>query len=47
VKTSSKTTVRRVRYWWQARPLAGLAVGWIAIALGGWRIYAALIGSHA
>jgi hypothetical protein len=47
VKTSSRTTVHRARYWWQARTMAGLTVGWIAIALGGWRICAALIGSHA
>jgi hypothetical protein len=41
VKASSRAAVGRIRYWWQARPMAGLLVGWIAIALIGWRVWAA------
>jgi hypothetical protein len=34
----------RVRYWWQARPMTGLLVGWAAIAIIGWRIWIGLHG---
>ncbi len=44
VRTSSETG--RIRYWWQARPMAGLLAGWIAIGLIGWRVWAALSGQH-
>lgn len=37
----------RIRYWWQARPMAGLTVGWITIALVGWRVWTAFNGHRA
>jgi hypothetical protein len=37
----------RVRHWWQARPMAGLIVGWVAICVIGWRVWAILFGHHA
>jgi len=47
VKLSTGAAVVRIRYWWQAHPMAGLLAGWIAIALIGWRVWAALHGRHA
>ncbi|MBO9710640.1 MAG: hypothetical protein J7521_20755 [Caulobacter sp.] len=47
MSASSKTVGGRIRYWWQAHPMVGLAAGWIAIALVGWRVWSALSGHHA
>ena len=47
MKASSEAAGGRVRYWWQARPMTGLTVGWAAIALVGWRIWAAVRGHPA
>jgi hypothetical protein len=47
VGTSSRTTDRHRRHWWQARPMIGLLAGWLAIALIGWRVWSALNGHHA
>jgi hypothetical protein len=47
VRASSRTAVGRIRYWWQAHPMVGLAAGWIAITLIGWRVWAALNGHPA
>jgi hypothetical protein len=45
VKTSSGAALGRIRYWWQAYPMAGLTVGWIAIAAVVWRLWT-LLGHH-
>jgi hypothetical protein len=47
VKTSSRAAVGRIRYWWQAHPMVGLAAGWIAITLIAWRVWTALNGHAA
>jgi hypothetical protein len=47
VRASSGAAARRGRYWWQAYPMAGLTVGWIAIALIGWRVWTAFNSHHA
>lgn len=47
MSASSRAAVGRIRYWWQARPMIGLLVGWVAIALVGWRVWSALNGRHA
>jgi hypothetical protein len=47
VRISSGAAVVRIRYWWQAHPMAGLLAGWVAIALIGWRVWAALHGRQA
>lgn len=41
VRPSPEAALSHVRYWWQTRPMAGLTVGWIAIALVGWRVWEA------
>jgi predicted negative regulator of RcsB-dependent stress response len=46
VKALSAAALRHVRYWWQTRPMVGLTVGWIVIALIGWRVWAAFNGHH-
>ncbi len=46
VTVSSGAAFGRVRYWWQTRPLIGLTVGWIVIALVAWRVWAALFHHH-
>lgn len=44
MRTSSGMVFGRVRYWWQTRPMAGLTVGWIAIALVAWRVWTLVAG---
>ena len=44
VKTSAGGALGGIRFWWQTRPLTGLAVGWLVIAVIGWRLWAALFG---
>ena len=46
VRPSSEPALGRIRHWWQARPMAGLAAGWIAIALVGWRVWSVLNSHH-
>ena len=41
-----KASSEAVRYWWQTRPMVGLTVGWITIALVGWRVWAAFNRHH-
>ena len=45
MRTTSRASLGHIRYWWQAHPMTGLLVGWIAIALIGWRVWSAL-NSH-
>ena len=46
MKASSEAALGHVRYWWQTRPMVGLSVGWITIALVGWRVWAAFNRHH-
>ncbi len=46
MKASSEAALGHVRYWWQTRPMVGLTVGWITIALVGWRVWAAFNRHH-
>ena len=46
MKASSEAALGHVRYWWQTRPMVGLTVGWITIALVGWRVWTAFNRHH-
>ena len=46
MKASSEAALGHVRYWWQTRPMVGLTVGWITIALVGWRVWAVFNRHH-